>query len=233
MQIIKNTRNLKNTVFWYVVVLPLALIACGEKDSPHVQAAYMPEVDCESDTVQADVLKNLASKFLEEGAKGQSSGTLREQLTLKDVVPLVKSPQKDHSKCSAKVAVNYPPDLAQKIGQLFRNEAAYLSFKDTLEDKYGVVAGAGMHAQLMDAVADGPFGNIPFAPDPATISKHKVTIQKNLEALIQEQLDVAISYELTLSKDHNGKPTQQLKWQINKREALDLNVVLLSLTGLL
>jgi hypothetical protein len=123
--------------------------------------------------------------------------------------------------------------LAQKIGQIFRNEAAYLSFKDTLEEKYGIVAGAGMHAQLMDAIADGPFGAVPFAPDPASISKHKVTIQKNLEALIQEQLAVAISYELTLSKDPNGNPTQQLKWQINKREALDINVVLLSLTGLI
>jgi hypothetical protein len=44
---------------------------------------------------------------------------------------------------------------------------------------------------------------------------------------------VAVSYELNIGTDPNGKPFEQLKWQINKREALDINVVLLSLNGLL
>ena len=146
---------------------------------------------------------------------------------------MVKSAGKDYSKCSAKVAVNYPPNLAEGISQFFLSESAYLAFKDQLEDKFGVVAGAGMHAQLMDAIADGPFGSVPFAPDSATITKHHKTIQKNLGALIQEQLDVAVSYELSIGTDPNGKSLEQLKWQINKRDALDINVVLLSLNSLL
>jgi hypothetical protein len=215
------------------VALPLMLLGCGEKDTSKDPAANLPVIDCETDTVQAAVLRNLAFKFVEEGAKGHSGNALTERLTLKEVTPLIKSAQRDYSKCSAKVAVNYPADLAQSVGQFFRNESVYLSFKDELEDKYGVVAGAGMYAQLMDAVADGPFGAVPFAPDPATIAKYQSTIQKNLGALIEDQLNVAVSYELTVGQDPNGQPTQQLKWQINKREALDINVVLLSLIGLL
>lgn len=214
------------------LALPLALLGCGEKDTSKDPAANLPVIDCETDTVQAVVLKNMASKFIEEGAKGHSGNTLKERLNLKDVVPMAKSAQKDYSKCSANVIVNYPPDLVQRVGHFFRNESAYLSFKDELEEKYGVVAGAGMHAQLMDAVADGPFGAVPFAPDAASIAKYQSTIQKNLGALIEDQLDVAVSYELTLRTDPNGQPTQQLKWQINQREALDIHVVLLSLTGL-
>ena len=229
----KFENMLKKRVFLAAIALPLALLGCGEKEMPQGQTARMSIVDCETEAIQADMLKNLAAKFLEEGAKGHSAIALKERLAFNEVAPLVKSAKKDYSKCAAKVAVKYPPDLAQSLGQFFRTESAYLSFKDKLEEKYGVVAGAGMHAQLMDATADGPFGSVPFAPDPSTISRHQATIQKNLEALIQDQLEVAVSYELTLGTDPNGQPTQQLKWQINKREALDINVVLLSLTGLL
>jgi len=84
----------------------------------------------------------------------------------------------------------------------------------------------------MDAVADGPFGSVPASPDPAVIAKYQKTIQKNLEAVMQEQLDIAVSYELTTGTDPNGKPSQKLKWQINKRDALDINVVLMSIGSL-
>jgi hypothetical protein len=219
-------------IYLAAISLPLALLGCGDKETTQGKTTPLPSVDCETESVRADLLKQLAAKFLDEGVKGQSASSLQERLVINQVTPLSKSPQKDYSKCLAKVAVNYPPDFTQSVGQFFRNESAYLSFKDALEDQYGVVAGAGMHAQLMDAIADGPFGAIPFAPDPSSISRYQTTIQKNLGALMEAQLAVDVSYELTLGRDPNGQPTQQLKWQINKREALDINVVLLSLTGL-
>jgi hypothetical protein len=219
--------------FASIVLLPMLLVACGDQEVSKAKNPAVPIIDCETNSVQDKLLKNLASKFIEEGAKGYSTSELKELLAVKESLPLDKSANKGYSKCSAQVTIKYPPNLAENVGKFFLTESAYVAFKNELEDRYGVVAGAGMHAQLMDAVADGPFGVVPFAPDPASIAKHRKTIEKNLGALIQEQLDVAVSYELNIGTDPNGKPFEQLKWQINKREALDINVVLLSLNGLL
>ena len=157
-----------------LLVLPLvslALLGCGEK------TPTSPQVDCETDTVKADFLSDFATKLRDEGAKGYTAAAMKELLTIKDVTPLEKASKNGYSKCSAKVAIKYPPDLAEKIAKVFTSEKAYLDFKDELEERFGIVNGAGMHAQLMDAVADGPFGAVPAAPDPAVIAKYQKTIQ--------------------------------------------------------
>lgn len=208
------------------LVTCVALLGCGDKAPP------VPLVDCETDSVKAGFLSEFATKLKEEGAKGYTAASMKELLSIKDVTPLEKVPKNGYSKCSAKVAVKYPAGLPATIAKAFANEKAYSAFKDELEEKYGVVNGAGMHAQLMESVADGPFGAVPVTPDPALIDKYQKTIQKNLEALVAEQMDIAVSYELTTGLDPNGRPSQKLKWQINKRDALDINVVLMSIGSL-
>lgn len=206
--------------------LAVLLTACGDKEPP------MPQTDCETDVVKSELLAEFASKLKEDGAKGHAAASIRDLLVIDKVASLEKNAKSCYSKCSAKIAVKYPADLAAQIAQVFANENAYLTFKDELEDKYGVVNGAGMHAQLMDAVSDGPFGAVPTSPDPAVIGKYQKTIQRNLEVVMQEQLDIPISYELSVGKDPNGKASQKIKWQINKRDALDINVVLISISSL-
>lgn len=206
--------------------MALAVIGCGDKTPPP------PSVDCETDSVKTDLLADFATKLKEEGAKGYTAAGIKELLSIKDVTALEKSPKNGYSKCSAKIALKYPSDLSESIARAFASEKTYEAFKDELEERYGVVNGAGVHAQLMDAIADGPFGAVPVTPDPASVSKYQKTIQKNLEALMAEQLDIAMSYELTTGTDANGKPSQKLKWQINKRDALDINVVLMSIGSL-
>lgn len=208
------------------LVLTLAIFGCGDK------SITPPLADCETDTVKADLLADFATKLKDEGAKGYTSTSIKEILSIKEVSALEKAPQKGYSKCSAKIAIKYPAGLSEKIAEAFTSEKTYEAFKNELEERYGVVNGAGVLAQLMDAIADGPFGTVPVTPDPATVSKYKKTIQKNLDALMAEQLDIATSYELTTGTDPNGKPSQKLKWQINKRDALDINVVLMSIGSL-
>lgn len=207
-------------------VFTLTLMGCGDKSPP------APVVDCETESVKTDLLADLATKLKEEGAKGHTSASMKELLSIKDVTPLEKTPKTGYSKCAAKIALTYPQGLSENIARAFSSEKSHEAFKDALEDRYGIVNGAGLYAQLMDAVADGPFGAVPVTPDPATVSKYQKTIQKNLDALMAEQLDIATSYELTTGTDPNGKPTQKLKWQINKRDALDINVVLMSISSL-
>jgi hypothetical protein len=208
------------------LLFTLAVVACGDK-SP-----ALPMVDCETDTVKADFLADFATKLKEEGAKGYTAASIRELLSLKEVTAVEKVPKTGYSKCAAKISVKYPVDLSEKIANAFTSEKTYEAFKTELEDRYGVVNGAGVLAQFMDSIADGPFGAVPITPDPAEVSKYKKTIQKNLDALMAEQLDITASYELTTGTDPNGKPSQKLKWQINKRDALDINVVLVSISSL-
>lgn len=206
--------------------LAVLLTACGDKEPP------MPQVDCETDAVKSELLADFAGKLKEEGAKGHTTASIRDLLVIDKVAPLEKNAKSGYSKCSAKIAVKYPSDFAAQIAKVFANENTYLTFKDELEDRYGVVNGAGMHAQLLDAVSDGPFGTVPASPDPAVIGKYQKTIQKNLEVVMQEQLDIPISYELSVGKDPNGKASNKIKWQINKRDALDIHVVLISIGSL-
>jgi hypothetical protein len=209
------------------LVLSLAVFGCGDKAPP------LPSVDCETDSVKTDLLSDFAAKLRDEGVKGYTTASIKQLLSVKDVTALEKIAKNGFSKCTGKIAIKYPAGLSEKIAAAFDSEKAYESFKDELEERYGVVNGAGMHAQLMDAVTDGPFGAVPVPPDPATVSKYKKTIQKNLDAVMAEQLDIAVSYELTTGTDANGKSSQKLKWQINKRDALDINVVLMSIGSLL
>lgn len=204
-------------------VFTLAVMGCGDKSPP------TPLVDCETESIKAALLTEFAAKLKEEGAKGHTSASMKELLSIKDVAPLEKATKSGYSKCAAKIAISYPQSLSEQIAKSFASEKSYEAFKESLEDRYGIVNGAGIHAQLMDAIADGPFGTVPITPDPANVAKYQKTIQKNLDALMAEQLDIAISYELTTGTDPNGKPSEKLKWQINKRDALDINVVLISI----
>lgn len=209
------------------LLLALFVFGCGEKSPPPVA-----QPDCEAQSVTSELLAEFAGKLKDEGVKGYATAAIKELLLIKAVTPVQKAPQDGYSKCAAKLAIKYPPEFSEKVALAFASAKTYEAFKTELEDRYGVVNGAGMHAQLMYAVTDGPFGTVPVTPDPATVNKYQKTIQKNLDAVIAEQLDIAVSYELTTGVDPNGKPSQKLKWQINKREAMDINVALMSIGSL-
>lgn len=210
----------------FVALVLTALVGCGDKTPPEVQS------DCKADSVKEEVLGQFADKLKSEGAKGDTTASLRQMLAIKDVELVEKNTKSGYSKCTAKITVKYPDGLTDAIANEFSSEKSYEDFKDTLEEKYGIVNGAGIHAQLMDFVSDGPFGAVPVTPDPSTISRHQKIIRKNLEALMAEQADVAVSYEMTHTTDPDGKKMQKLKWQVNKRDALDINVVLISIKNL-
>jgi hypothetical protein len=73
---------------------------------------------------------------------------------------------------------------------------------------------------------------VPSIPDTNSFAKYKVVIKKNLETVIAEQLDIAISYELKLDTNTGLDSAHPfVKWQINKREALDINTSLISINS--
>jgi hypothetical protein len=159
---------------------------------------------------------------------------MKDIVTLKDIVQVSKDAKGPDVKCTAKISVKYPDDLAEKFANLFASEKSLNDFRDLLEEKYGVVNGGGFYSQLMEAIADGPFGVVPSIPDTNSFAKYKVVIKKNLETVIAEQLDIAISYELKLDTNTGLDSAHPfVKWQINKREALDINTSLISINSAL
>lgn len=217
-----------------VFVIPAALLVtgCGDKTAANPEQAK--NFQCASDYVRDKVLAEFSAKLKEEGAKGYSAAMMKDIITLKDTAQVAKDDKGPGMKCNAKISVKYPADMAEKFANVFASEKSLDAFRDQLEEKYGVVNGGGFYTQLMEAISDGPFGVVPSIPDPSNFAKYKVVIQKNLETLIAEQLDIAISYELKvdtntgLDSDHPF-----VKWQINKRDALDINTSLISINSAL
>jgi hypothetical protein len=217
--------------FSYLLIpVALALSACGDKTPANPEQAK--NFQCGSDYAREKVLVEFAAKLKEEGAKGFSAATMKDIVTLKDIVQVSKDPKGPEVKCTAKISVKYPEDLAEKFANLFANEKTLNDFRDSLEEKYGVVNGGGFYTQLMDAIADGPFGVVPSIPESNNFPKYKVIIKKNLETVIAEQLDIAISYELKLDTNTGLDSAHPfVKWQINKRDALDINTSLISINS--
>jgi uncharacterized protein YaaR (DUF327 family) len=213
-----------------LIPVALAISGCGDKTPANPEQAK--NFQCGSDYAREKVLVEFAAKLKEEGAKGFSAATMKDIVTLKDIVQVSKDAKGPDVKCTAKISVKYPDDLADKFANLFASEKSVNDFRDLLEEKYGVVNGGGFYTQLMDAIADGPFGVVPSIPDTNNFAKYKVVIKKNLETVIAEQLDIAISYELKLDTNTGLDSAHPfVKWQINKREALDINTSLISINS--
>lgn len=216
----------------FVIPFAMMVTACGEKTPANTEQAK--NFQCSSDYVREKVLAEFATKLKEEGAKGYSAAMMKDIITLKDTTQISKDAKGPDVKCNAKISVKYPVDMAEKFANVFASEKSLNEFRDLLEEKYGVVNGGGFYTQLMDAIADGPFGVVPSIPDSNHFAKYKVVIQKNLDTLISEQLDIAISYELKLDTATGLDPTHPfVKWQINKRDALDVNTSLISINSAL
>lgn len=214
------------------VSVALMVSGCGEKTPANTEQAK--NFQCSSDYVREKVIAEFSTKLKEEGAKGYSAAMMKDIITLKDIAQVSKDSKSPELKCNAKISVKYPDDMAQKFANVFSSEKSLNSFRDLLEEKYGVVNGGGFYTQLMDAIADGPFGVVPSIPDADNFGKYKVVIQKNLETLIAEQLDIAISYELKLDTNTGLDAAHPfVKWQINKRDALDINTSLISINSAL
>lgn len=216
------------------LLMPIVLLTSGCGDKTPTNPEQAKNFQCGSDYAREKVLAEFAAKLKDEGAKGFSAATMKDIVTLKDIAQVSKDPKGPDVKCTAKIAVKYPDDLADKFANLFSSEKALNDFRDLLEEKYGVVNGGGFYTQLMDAISDGPFGVVPSIPDSNNFPKYKVVIKKNLETVIAEQLDIAISYELKLDTNtglDNSQPF--VKWQINKRDALDVNTSLISVNSAL
>lgn len=218
-----------------LVILPAALmfVGCGEK-TPSANSEQAKNFQCSSDYVRTKLTAEFATKLKEEGAKGFSAATMKDIITLKDIAQVGKSQNTPEVRCNAKISVKYPADMAEKFANVFANEKRLNAFRDLLEERYGVVNGAGFYTQLMDAIADGPFGMVPSIPDPDSFDKYKVVVHKNLETLIAEQLDIPITYELNIDSNTGLDASQPfIKWQINSRDALDINTSLMSINSVL
>lgn len=215
-----------STTFTFIVS------GCGEKTPVNTEQAK--NFQCGSDYAREKLLIEFSEKLKEEGAKGYSAATIKDIVMLKGIVQVSKDDKGPDVKCNAQITVKYPADLADKFANIFSSEKSVNEFRDLLEEKYGVVNGGGFYTQLMDAIADGPFGVVPSIPDPSSFGKYKVVIKKNLETVIAEQLDIAISYELKLDMNTGLDSTHPfVKWQINKRNALDINTSLISINSAL
>jgi hypothetical protein len=217
---------------WTALVLA-ALAACSGKEAEAPRAAQAPALNCEADAIRTQLIQEFAGKLEEEGAKGFSSAALSEALGLRDIVPVERDTGTGHYRCTATVVVHYPNELPGKIAEALSDDAGRRALRTKLEDRFGIVHGSGVFNQLHAAIADGPFGFVPAVPEPGTIGRHREAILKNTEALFPDRIRVPIGYELRSTRDADGKPGRALKWQINARDGLDLNVVLLSLRGIL
>ena len=210
-----------------------ALVACSGKEAEAPPAAQAPVLNCEADSIRTQLIQEFARKLEDEGAKGFSSAALAEAVSLKDIVPVERDTKSGYYRCTATVLVNYPPELAGRIAGALSDDAERRALRTKLEDRYGIVHGSGVFNQLHAAIADGSFGFVPAVPEPGTIGKYREAILKNTEALFPDRVRVPIGYELRPARDADGKAGRELKWRINARDGLDLNVVLLSLRGIL
>lgn len=195
-----------------------------------------PEVQqtsCETPSVAEYVLTGFSKKLVEEGTKGFANPDIYKMLSTAKTATISKDAQAGYHKCNMVISVRYPADLSGKIGTAFSSESGRTDLQAKLETKLGLVNGPGVFNQINASISDGPYGVVPTFPSEDDFAKYSDTIKKNIDAIFGEQLLVDITYEVTPLKDPNGKSFNEVKWYVNKRDALDLNVAMLNLLGAL
>lgn len=204
------------------VLVAALIVACGEKKPP---------VDCNSAQAKDASTQILAKKFLEDGLKGFSETEVQKLLSVIDVKTVEQNG--NYYKCKASFTVAFPSDLGVKIGDAFVTIGARNSLQEKLEIKFGLVNGPGMYNQINAAITDGPYGVVPQIPTAEQLKVVEDTVKKNAQAIAGADNKVSFTYEITPEKLADGKEASAIKAYVNDLEAFDLDVVLLSLGGVL
>lgn len=215
-------KTIKKVVATSVVLSTLVLAGCLEKEPP---------MDCAAVKSKDAALQILSKKFLEDGLKGYSQADVQKLLSVVDV----KSVEQNGSyyKCKASLTVAFPADLGAKIGQAFSTIEGRNALRDKLELKFGLVNGPGMYNQINDALSDGPYGVVPQIPTPEQLKAVEDTVKKNAQVIAGAENKVSFTYEIKPEKLSDGKEASAVSAYVNDLESFDLDIVLLSLGGVL
>ena len=219
--------QMKNNLKLGFFVFAVALAACGEKQPP------TETINCSSPSATEYVLTAFSKKVVEEGARGFAGVEVGKALSISSITALEKNESTGEYKCRANIAINYPPELADRIAASFSDEENRENLREKLETRLGIVNGAGVFNQLNALVSDGPHGFVPSIISKEDTSKYNDVILKNTRAIFGELLVVPVGYEITPKRDADGKLAHEIKFYVHKRDALDANVVILNLQGLI
>lgn len=218
----RNFNQTKLVGFFAVMLSSIILVGCGEKQPP---------MDCNAQKAKDAATQILAKKFLEDGLKGFSESDVQKLLTVTDIKPVEHNGT--YYKCKAGMTVAFPTDLGVKVGQAFSTVEGRSSLRDKLELKFGLVNGPGMYNQINDAISDGPYGVVPQVPTPEQLKAVEDTVKKNAQAITGAENKVLFTYEIKPEKLADGKEATSVVAYVNDLEAFDLDIVLLSLGGVL
>lgn len=215
-------KTIKKVIATSVVLSTLVLAGCLDKEPP---------MDCAAVKSKDAALQILSKKFLEDGLKGYSQADVQKLLSVVDV----KSVEQNGSyyKCKASLTVAFPADLGAKIGQAFSTIEGRNALRDKLELKFGLVNGPGMYNQINDALSDGPYGVVPQIPTPEQLKAVEDTVKKNAQVIAGSENKVSFTYEIKPEKLSDGKEASSVAAYVNDLESFDLDIVLLSLGGVL
>lgn len=215
-------KTIKKAVATSVVLSTLVLAGCLDKEPP---------MDCAAVKSKDAALQILSKKFLEDGLKGYSQADVQKLLSVVDV----KSVEQNGSyyKCKASLTVAFPADLGAKIGQAFSTIEGRNALRDKLELKFGLVNGPGMYNQINDALSDGPYGVVPQIPTQEQLKAVEDTVKKNAQVIAGAENKVSFTYEIKPEKLSDGKEASSVSAYVNDLESFDLDIVLLSLGGVL
>lgn len=215
-------KKMKKVIATTVVLSTLVLVGCLDKEPP---------MDCSAVKSKDAALQILSKKFLEDGLKGYSQADVQKLLSVVDV----KSVEQNGSyyKCKASLTVSFPADLGAKIGQAFSTLDGRNALRDKLELKFGLVNGPGMYNQINDAITDGPYGVVPQIPTAEQLKAVEDTVKKNAQVIAGAENKVSFTYEIKPEKLADGKEASSVAAYVNDLESFDLDIVLLSLGGVL
>lgn len=204
------------------LVAVLSLSGCGEKQPP---------MDCNAQKSKDAATQILAKKFLEDGLKGYSEQEIQRLLSVVDIKAVEQNGS--YYKCKAGMSVTFPADLGAKIGEAFSTLENRDTLRDKLEIKFGLVNGPGMFNQINDAISDGPYGVVPQIPTAQQLKAVEETVKKNAQVIAGAENKVSFTYEIKPEKLADGKEATSVAAYVNDLDVFDLDIVLLSLSGVL
>lgn len=215
-------KTVKKIVAVSVTLSTLVLVGCLDKEPP---------MDCDAVKSKDAAVQILSKKFLEDGLKGYSQQDVQKLISIVDIKDVEKSGS--YHKCKASLTVAFPADLGSKIGQAFSTVEGRAALRDKLELKFGLVNGPSMYNQINDAISDGPYGVVPQIPTPEQLKAVGDTVTKNAQVIAGAENKVSFTYEIKPEKLADGKEATSVAAYVNDLDSFDLDIVLLSLGGVL
>lgn len=215
-------KTIKKLLATSVALSTLVLVGCFDKEPP---------MDCSAAKSKDAAMEILSKKFLEDGLKGYSQADVQKLLSVVDVKSIEQNGS--YYKCKASLTVTFPADLGAKIGQVFSTLDGRNALRDKLELKFGLVNGPGMYNQINDAISDGPYGVVPQIPTSDDLRAVEDTVRKNAQVIAGAENKVSFTYEIKPEKLADGKEASSVTAYVNDLESFDLDIVLLSLGGVL